>query len=189
MSSFDLTRPSTAPSPSDTLQNRSNTGVVSSMRTGLEPNKFTDMFPPTKTTTESNKSDNWLGYKDESSEEDEPPLRGIQKIEPAVTTLVKKTPIVSVQETLPTVSEPPKKSVLDDLLEDDRRVLTEKTALTPTVVSNTTKQDFWLDERTSSTKRPATTGLPKPSLFTDTQQIKSSTKPLFHTKNDFGIFF
>jgi hypothetical protein len=90
MSSFDLTRPSTAPSPSDTLQNRSNTGVVSSMRTGLEPNKFTDMFPPTKTTTESNKSDNWLGYKDESSEEDEPPLRSIQKIEPVVTTLVKK---------------------------------------------------------------------------------------------------
>src|SRR5689334_8794046 len=98
---FDLTRPSTAPSPSGTAQNRPNTGVLSSLRTGLEP----QIFSPTKTTTESSKSHDWLGLKDESSDEDEP----------VITTLVKKTPIAPIQGAIPTVSESPKKSLLDDL--------------------------------------------------------------------------
>jgi hypothetical protein len=173
---FDLTRPSTAPSPSDTLQNRSNTGV-SSLRTGLELPKSSDIFPSTKTTTESSKSNDWLGLKDEPSDEDAFAPSLIQKIEPVVTTtLVKKTPTVPIQQTHPTKPEPPKKSIIDDLLADDRRELTEKTT-----------QDFWLDERTASNKRPTAPVISKTSLFTDNQQIKSSTKPLFDAKTDFGI--
>ncbi|CAF4722418.1 unnamed protein product, partial [Rotaria magnacalcarata] len=44
------------------MQNQSNTSVLSSLRTGLEPNKSTDMFSSTKTTTGTNKANNWLGF-------------------------------------------------------------------------------------------------------------------------------
>jgi hypothetical protein len=156
------------------------------MRTGLEPNNFSDIFPTSKASTESSKSNNWLDLKDESSDEDQSPLRPIQKIEPVVTTLAKKLPIAPIKETPSTVPEPPKKSVFD-LLEDDRRALTEKSALTPTVLSNNASQDFGFDDRITANKRPATAGPPKTSLFTDNQQIKSTTKPLFDTKTDYGI--
>jgi hypothetical protein len=150
------------------------------MRTGLEPNKSFDMFSSTKATNESSNPKDWLGLKDESSEEDELPRRTSQKVQPVITTLVKKPPIAPVQE----ASEPPKKSVLDSLLDDDRRALTEKTTITPIATSKKAGQDFWLDELTNPTKHSSTTGISKTSSLTDNQQVKSSTKPLFDTKTD-----
>jgi hypothetical protein len=158
------------------------------MRTGLEPNKSSDIFSSTKTTTESSKSNDWLGLKGESSDEDVPPPRVIQKTEPVITTLVKKIPIAPVQEAPLTIPELPKKSVLDDLLEDDRRALKEKSTRPPTIISNNAAQGFWLDEQTTPNKRLATAVIPKTSLFTDNQQMKSSIKPLSDTKTDYGIF-
>ncbi|CAF0907100.1 unnamed protein product [Adineta steineri] len=182
---FDLARPSTAPSPADTLQNRSNTGALSSMRTGLDPKRSTDLFPPTKkTTNESNNPNDWLGLKDESSEEDDLPQRRKEKIEPAITTLAKKTPLAPVHEVSATVSELPKKSVLDDLIEEDRRALSEKTPITATATINKTSQDSWFSDHTNSNKRPSVGAIPKTSLHIDNQQVKPSTKPLFDTKTD-----
>lgn len=187
ISSFDLSRPSTAPSPADTLQNRPNTGLLSSLRTGLEPTKSSDLFSPTRTTADSNKSTNWLGLTGESSDEDQPPPRGTPKTEPVVTTFVKKPPIAPIQEVTPAVIEQPKKSVLDAFLENDRRALTEKIIPPATNASNNTAQDFWLDDRSNSNKRLTTGGISKTPPFTDNQQIKSSTnKSLFDTKNDSG---
>ncbi|CAF3244284.1 unnamed protein product [Rotaria sp. Silwood2] len=181
----DPIRPSTAPSTSDKLQNRPNTSVLSSLRTGLEPNKSSDIFSSTKTTTGSSKSNDWLGLKDETSDEDEFPTNITQKVEPSINTLAKKAPILPVQETASTVVEPPKKSLLDDLLEDDRRALTEKTPITPKVQTNKTTQDFRLDERTTSNKRSTTVGISKTPSFTDNQEVKSSIKTLFDTKTDY----
>jgi hypothetical protein len=144
------------------------------------------MFSPIKNATESNKSHNWLELKDDSSDDDGPPPRAMQKIEPVITILAKKTPTLPIHEASPTVPEPPKKSGIDAFLEDDRRALTEKTILPPTVVSNNKATDFWLDDRTISTKRPATAGPPKTPLFPDNQQMKSSTKSVFDSKTDFG---
>ena len=104
------------------------------MRTGLEPNKPLDIFSSTKPTTESNKSNDWLGLKYDSDEDDQSPPRGTQHISSVVTTLVKKNPIAPAQAPPPTIQEPPKKSVLDDLLEDDRRALTEKTPISSTTI-------------------------------------------------------
>jgi len=153
------------------------------MRTGLEPNKSSDIFSTSKPSTGSNKSNNWLDLKDESSEEEQFPPRPIQKIEPVVTTIAKKTPIAPIKEAPSTVPETSKKSLFD-ILDDDRRTLTEKSA---TVLSNNASQDFGLYDRTTSNKRPATAGPSKTSLFTDNQHTKSATKPLFDTKPDFGI--
>ncbi|CAF5210857.1 unnamed protein product, partial [Rotaria magnacalcarata] len=113
-------RPSTAPPVADKMQNQSNTSVLSSLRTGLEPNKSTDMFSSTKTTTGTNKANNWLGFNNGSSDDDEYPTHTTKKSEPAVTTLVKRTAALSLHEAPPKVAEPSKKSVLDGLLEDDR---------------------------------------------------------------------
>jgi hypothetical protein len=140
------------------------------MRTGLEP-KSSDMFSSIKTTTESSKQEDWLGLKDDSNDEDQLPPHGTQKPQPSVTTFIKKIPIAPIQEAHSTVAEPPKKSVLDIFLEDERRTLTEKTTLTPTVISNNTTQK-----------------ISKTSSYTDNQHLKSLTKPLFDTKNDSGIF-
>ncbi|CAF4942679.1 unnamed protein product, partial [Rotaria sp. Silwood1] len=181
----DLTRPSTAPSTSDKLQNRPNINVLSSLRTGLEPNKSSDIFSPTKTTTGSSKSNDWLGLKDETSDDDVFPTHITQKIEPAITTLAKKAPILPVQETRSTIVEQPKKSVLEDLLEEDRRALTENTTITRKISTNKPIQDFLLDERTTSNKRPTTTSISKTPSFTDNQGVNSSPKTLFDTRNDY----
>ncbi|CAF3661727.1 unnamed protein product [Rotaria sp. Silwood1] len=181
----DLTRPSTAPSTSDKLQNRPNINVLSSLRTGLEPNKSSDIFSPTKTTTGSSKSNDWLGLKDETSDDDVFPTHITQKIEPAITTLAKKAPILPVQETRSTIVEQPKKSVLEDLLEEDRRALTENTTITRQISTNKPIQDFLFDERTTSNKRPTTTSISKTPSFTDNQGVNSSTKTLFDTRNDY----
>jgi len=192
---FDLPRPTTAPSSADaTAQNRSTIGGITSLRTGLEPdkspdifstNKSSDIFSTAKPSTDSNKSNDWLGLKDESSEEDEsaPPPRPAPKIEPVLTTVAKKTPILPVQQPTPTVVvEPPKKSVLDAFLDDERLVLTTKTPITPVVPTTTNSAtDFWLDDRTNTQKRPATAGTTRTPSFTDTQPIKNSTN------TDFGI--
>jgi len=140
------------------------------------------MFSSIKTTTESSKQDDWLGLKDEPNDDDQFPPRGTQKTQPSVTTLIKKTPIAPIQETRPTVAEPPKKSVIDILLEDDRRTLTEK----PNFISNNTTQNLWLDDQTTSNKRLATGGISNTSSYTDNQQIKSPSKTLFGTKTDSG---
>ncbi len=145
------------------------------------------MFSSTKTPTESNKSNDWLGLTGGSSDDEELAPRITQKIEPAITTLAKKIPIAPVKETPAIVPEAPKKSVLDDLLEDDRRALKEKPTHTPAVLPNNTASEFWLDERTTANKRPATAGIPKTSSFTENQPTKSSTKPLFDPKTDFGM--
>jgi hypothetical protein len=127
-----------------------------------------------------------MGLKDESSDEDQFPLRPTPKIESVVTTLAKKVPLAPTKEIHPVVAEPPKKSVFD-LLEDDRRALSEKSALPPPVMSNNSSQDFNFGDQTASNKRPATAGQTKTSLFTDNQESRSMTKPLFETKTDFGI--
>lgn len=182
----DLTRPSTAPSPSDTLQNRANISVLASLRTGLEPTKTSDIFSSMKPTTDTTKSTNWLGIVGESSDDEQPPPRGIPKTEPVVTTLVRKTPLIPAQEPAPPpVIEPPKKSRLDALIDDDlQSFATEKITPQPSTNSNNRTQDFWLDDRTSSNKRPPTGGITKTPSFTDNQPIKSSTKSLFDTKPD-----
>jgi hypothetical protein len=148
------------------------------MRTGLEPNKPADIFSLTRPIIESNKSNDWLGLKSDSDEDDQLPPRGVpQKVGSVITTLAKKTPVA------------PKKSVLDGFLDDDRRFLTEKTPITPTIASNNTAPTFWLDERPTSTKRPATAGIQKTSSFTDNQPTKSSIKSSFDTKPDPGNLF
>ncbi|UJR31447.1 hypothetical protein I4U23_018940 [Adineta vaga] len=178
----DSTRPTTAPPSSDLLQHRSGTGTIATMRTGLEPNKSFSMSSPNKptATTESNNSNDWLGLKDESSDEDEFPIRPPQKTEPVTTTLAKKTPLLSVPE------PPPKKSVLDDLLNDDRRALTEKTPVVPTVTSKITSQNLWFDDEKISDKRSSTANTQKTLLFQDTQQNKPSTKTPLDSKTDFS---
>jgi hypothetical protein len=146
------------------------------------------MFSSIKTTNESKKTNDWLGLKDESSEEDEFPAHVPPKVESTISNLVKKNPIAPVQHAPPTVIEPPKKSVLDGFLEEDRRSLTVNTPIKPPIASNTTGPNLWFDEHTNTNKRPTTAGISNSTLFTDKQQVKSSTKPLFDTKNDFGIY-
>ncbi|CAF3385709.1 unnamed protein product [Rotaria socialis] len=180
-------RPSTAPSVADKMQNQSNTSVLSSLRTGLEPNKSTDMFSSIKTTTGSSKANDWLGLNDGSSDEDEFPTHTTKKSESAVTTLVKKTAALPFHEAPPKVAEPPRKSVLDGLLEDDRRALTEK--ITPPIKVPAPKitPDFLFDDRTSSNARPASVGISKPQLFTDSQELKPPTKSSYDQKTGFDI--
>ena len=189
-SSFDDTeaRPSTAPS-----QNRSNPSVLSSLRTGLEPNRSFDNFPSTKAPTDSNNDNSWLGLKDEPTDEDEevPPLppqpvRVAPRVESAVSTLVKKTPLATAQPVPAAVIEPPKKSLFD-LLDDDRKQLHEKTILPANVTSTAVKApDNWLDDRNTTNKRPPAAPLIKPSE--SQSPMKSSIKSSFDTRNDFGTF-
>ncbi|CAF0997189.1 unnamed protein product [Rotaria sordida] len=160
----DPIRPSTAPSSSDKLQNRPNTNVLSFLRTGLEPNK----------------SDNWLGLKGETSDEDE---FLTQKVEPAISTLAKKAPLLPFQKTSSTVDEPAKK--LASFLEDEKRALKEPTTIPPKFPTKTITQGFRLDERTISNQRPATPGISKTFSFTDDQDVKSPFKTLFDTKTDY----
>ena len=149
------------------------------MRTGLEPT-----IP--KPSTESSKSDNWMGLKNDSSDEDPFPLRPTPKVEPVVTTLAKKVPIAPTKETPPVLAEPPKKSLFD-FLDEDRQALSEKSILPPAVTSNSSSQDFYFGDQTASNKRPATAGPTKTSLFPNNQETKSVTKSSFETKPDFGI--
>ncbi|CAF2065790.1 unnamed protein product [Rotaria magnacalcarata] len=179
-------RPSTAPPVADKMQNQSNTSVLSSLRTGLEPNKSTDMFSSTKTTTGTNKANNWLGFNNGSSDDDEYPTHTTKKSEPAVTTLVKRTAALSLHEAPPKVAEPSKKSVLDGLLEDDRRAaFSEK--ITPPIKVPAPKitPDFLFDDRTSSNVRSAAAGISKPQLFTDSQELKPSTQSSYDQKTGF----
>lgn len=191
LSSFDdaEARPSTAPS-----QNRSNPSVLSSLRTGLEPNRSLDMFSSTKAPTDSNNDNSWLGLKDEPMDEEEElppppppqPVRVAPRAESAVSTLVKKTPLATAQPGPAAVTEPPKKSVFD-LLEDDRKQLHEKTILPANLTSATVKApDFWLDDRSTTNKRPPTAQPIKPSE--SQSPMKSSMKSSFDARNDFGTF-
>ena len=139
------------------------------------------MFSPTKTTTGSNKTDDWLGLKDESSDEDEFPTHTTRKSEPVVTAPVKKTQ---------KLAEPPKKSVLDGLLDDDRRALSEK--ITPPIKVSTPKitPDFLFEDRTSSNIRRTSAGMSRSPLFGDSHELKSSTtKSSYDQRNAFGIEF
>jgi hypothetical protein len=188
LASFDDAemRPSTAPS-----QNRSNPSVLSSMRTGLEPNRSLDMFSSTKAPTDSNNDNSWLGLKDEPTDDDEElpaapqPVRVALKAESALSTLVKKTALATAQPVHAAVIEPPKKSVFD-ILDDDRRELHEKTILPPSATSVVKAPDFWLDDRSAMNKRPPTVPLIKPSE--SQSPSKSSMKSSFDTRNDFGTF-
>ena len=183
----DLQRPSTAPAPAGLTQNRSNTSVLSAIRTGLEPNKSSDLFANLKSTTESSKAKDWMGLKSESSDEDEVPLRPTEKYEPVITTIVKKNPIAPPHETPAAVSEQPKKSFFDKFQEDEQQALTEKITRPPPVPSNSTMPDFIFDNQTASNKRPATAGPSKTSSFLDQLEKKPTMRSSFDTKNDSGM--
>lgn len=177
----DPPRPSTAPS-SDRLQNRPSTGVVSSPRAAL------DMFSPTKTTAASSKKDNWLGFADESSDEEETPIRPAQKPASVVTTLVKTTPIIPNQETTRSAVEIKKKSLLESFLDDDRQMgLSEKITVPAKAPTNKTSLDTLFDSRTTQNKRPSTAGPSTGLSFLDNPEIKSPLKPTFDTKTDHSI--
>ena len=148
---FDATRPSTAPSPSDTLQTRAKPSFVSA-----------------KAANDATSSSNWLGFTDENSDkDDEFVLSTPKKTESIVTTPAKKTP---------------QRSLVDELLDQDRLALNEKTVIKPTVNSSTKAQEFWLDQPTSSNNRPSTAGA---SRTTDFSTLKSATRSSYETKNDF----
>lgn len=170
----DLTRPSTAGATS----NRSNTGALSAMRTGLEPTKSSDFLGSLKSTPASGKANDWLELKSGSSEEDEFPSRPTQKYEPVVTTIAKKTPIIT--------PEAPKKTSLDSLLDDDRRLLSEKTPLPPPAPTSSITQDFLFDDRTTSNKRPSTAGPTKTSWLSDQPASKPTVRSSLDAKSDFG---
>lgn len=183
----DLLRPSTAPAPAGLTQNRPSTSVLSSLRTGLEPNKSSDPFLNLKRTMESSNTKNWLDVTAESSDEDEVALRPTQKYEPVVTTIAKKNPIVPAQESPSVVSEPPKKTLFDKIREDDQRALTEKIILPPNASSNSNMPDFLSDNRTASDKRPSTAGPSKSISFFDQLESKQPMRSSFDTKNDPGM--
>ena len=185
---LDLTRPSTAPAPADTAQNRSGLGALSALRTGLEPTKSSDLFANMKSTPESSKANDWLGLKSESSEEEEPPARLTQKYEPVVTTIAKKTPIMPTKETPATMHEAPKKPFIDSFLDDERRILSEKTPLPPPAAptSNLT-QDFLFDDRSTTNKRQSTSGPTKSSWIPDQPASKPTTRSSLDAKSDFGM--
>ena len=185
---FDATRPSTAPSPSDTLQTRAKPSVLSSMRTGLEPSRSSDIFASGKATNEASASGNWLGLTDDNSDkDDEFLLRTPKKTESVVTSPAKKATATSssMQDFLPAAVEPPKRSVLDDLLDKDRLALNEKTAIKPAATASTKVQDFWLEQPTPSNNRPSTAGA---SRTTDFSTSKSATRSSYETKNDFRTY-
>lgn len=185
----ETARPSTAPSTAEKTQNRPNTSLLSSLRTGLEPNKSSETLFGSKATTGSNKDDDWLGLKDNSDDDDDIPTRQKPKADTTISKLASKTPIRPAQEPPAAVQEPPKKSVLDSLLDDDRRALSEKTPISPKAPASKATPEFLFDDRSTQNKRPSTAETPRSIFFTDTTETKASTKTSIDLKTDFGISF
>lgn len=183
--SFDdheLIRPSTAPS-----QNQAKPSVLSSLRTALDP------IPTSPGKKNTNDSD-WLGLRNESTEDDEDyepiPPKPAPKIEPVVTTVAKKPPITSTvsQPTPAPVVETKKKSLLDSLFEQDKEELNKNTPIivaTPTAPVIKPSSSSWLDDIPSATpKRPSTAGAIRTS--DTTSPTRNPVKSLSDTKTDFG---
>ncbi|CAF1250114.1 unnamed protein product [Adineta ricciae] len=187
---FELGRPSTAPAPTNTLQNPSSSGVISAMRTGLEPNKsFSTMSSnktaATTTPAESNDPNAWLGLKDESTEDEHDDFlsRPKQKVESVVTTLAKKTLTTPIQAKPQAIPEQPKKWNIEDFLDNDKEQL-KQPIIVPPVTSTKTSPSSWLQDLTTTDKRSTSLNTPKTTSLTEVQPAKSTAQKLFDSDND-----
>ena len=192
---FELGRPSTAPAPTNTIQNQSSSGVISAMRTGLEPNKSFSALSSSKTAAvttpaESNDPNAWLGLKDESTEDkhDDFLSRPKQKVESVVTTLAKKTPTTPIQAKPPAVPEQPKKWNIEDFLDNDKEQL-KQPIIVPPATSTKTSTNSWFQDPTTTDKRSTPLNTPKATSLTEVQQAKSTAQKLFDSDNDLSNSF
>lgn len=167
MTSFDQNeplRPSTAPSSTDSIDNRPKTNLLSSLRTSLEPNETFDMFSSIK----PNKNEVV------ESSDDEFAIQRPQKSGATISNLVGRSPLSPVQEP-PAKKAGPPTSFTNDFLQADREEgLRERIAPPP---SNKTG-NLWSDNSIFSSGTMKT--------IDHSSSMKSTGKSMFDTTSRSG---